>query len=63
MHAKLASHSGTGGVAANSVVNRGVTYNPPVLDGKPNPAVLLIAEHAIIFFDNLFAEIDAKGGY
>lgn len=49
-------------VAANSVTNCGRTYDPPVLDGNQNPSVLCIAEHAILFLEALFAEIDAAGG-
>ncbi len=44
------------------VTNYGQNYDPPVLDGSPNPPVLRVAEEAIKFFDDLFSEIDAAGG-
>lgn len=49
-------------VLSNPVTNKSITYQPPVLDGSVTPPVLLIAEEAIKFFDDLFAEIDAAGG-
>jgi hypothetical protein len=49
-------------VLSTPVTNKGVTYQPPVLDGNARPSVLHIAEEAIKFFDDLFADIDAAGG-
>lgn len=49
-------------IVANPVINRGVTYDPPVLKGRPQPPVLQIAEAAIRFYEELFHEIDAAGG-
>jgi hypothetical protein len=49
-------------VRSNPVTNNGRTYAPPTLEGSATPPVLRIAEEAIKFFDDLFAEIDAAGG-
>ncbi len=49
-------------VLSNPVENRGITYHPPTLQGSSTPPVLYIAEAAIKFYDDLFAEIDAAGG-
>lgn len=49
-------------VLSAPVQNCGKTYVPPKLDGSSNPPVIRIAEEAIKFFDDLFAEIDAAGG-
>lgn len=49
-------------VLSNPVMNKGRTYAPPTLDGSTTPPVLRIAEEAIKFFDDLFADIDAAGG-
>ncbi|CAM5319862.1 hypothetical protein [Eoetvoesiella caeni] len=49
-------------VLSNPVTNQGRTYDPPTLDGSTMPPVLRIAEEAIKFFGDLFAEIDTAGG-
>ena len=49
-------------VRSNAVTNHGRTYAPPTLEGSATPPVLRIAEAAIKFLDDLFAEIDAAGG-
>lgn len=49
-------------VLSNAVTNHGRTYQPPMLEGSATPPVLRIAEEAIKFFDDLFADIDAAGG-
>lgn len=48
-------------VLANPVTNRGQTYPPPVVNGRPY-SVLQLAEAAIGIYDDLFAEIDAASG-
>ena len=49
-------------VLSTPVTNKGVTYQPPVLDRNARPSVLHIAEEAIKFFDDLFADIDTARG-
>lgn len=49
-------------VCSNPVTNHGITYQPPTLKGNRFPPVLEIAEEAIVFFDDLFSEINAAGG-
>ena len=49
-------------VRSNPVTNHGKTYTPPTLHGSSSPPVLCIAEEAIKFYDDLFAEIDTAGG-
>jgi hypothetical protein len=49
-------------VTTRSVKNRGVTFDPPVLNGKSNPRVIDVAREALKFYENLFSEIDAAGG-
>ncbi len=49
-------------VRTKPVVNRGVTFHPPLLHGQPNPLVLDVAREALKFYEGLFAEIDAAGG-
>lgn len=49
-------------VLSKQVINQGKTYDPPILEESTAPPVLRIAEEAIKFFDDLFAEIDANGG-
>ena len=49
-------------VRTKPVVNRTVTFNPPVLNGESNPPVVEVAREALKFYESLFAEIDAAGG-
>lgn len=49
-------------VLSSQVTNKGITYAPPMLDGSATPPVLRIAEEAIKFFDDLFADIGAADG-
>lgn len=49
-------------VAAGPVLNRGVIYQPPTIDGDTRPPVLKVAEVAIKFYEDLFGEIDSTGG-
>jgi hypothetical protein len=49
-------------VTAGSVINRGQTYVPPIIDGETPPQVLKVAEAALLFYTDLFREIDQAGG-
>jgi hypothetical protein len=49
-------------IAAGPVVNRGDTYDPPVINGDVRPPVLAVAELAVKFYEELFREIDEAGG-
>jgi len=49
-------------VRTQAVVNRGVEYHPPVLDGISNPPVVKVAQEALKFYESLFSELDLAGG-
>ena len=49
-------------ILSKPVVNRQVTFPPPLLNGRAAPPVLDIAIQALQFYQRLFAEIDVAGG-
>lgn len=49
-------------VVATSVIDRGVTYDPPPIDGEREPPVIRIAEEGLKFYEALFEDIRRASG-
>jgi hypothetical protein len=49
-------------IIARDVTNRGTSFSAPVVSGNARPHSVAIAQHAILFYDDLFRDIDAAGG-